>query len=159
MQQLSKQVDDFKELPAAIMDPTQDEASAPAVQALYRFYVVQQLSGKGFYDDELNGVEELKRSLAKKYIRHSRGGEAKIPMPYVCKNGPLVQSLKPYQDVLCARGTMEMQKSRAIFWRRWLTEADLDGKLAEGWDGRWIDEVRKTKGNISAGRGRWGRRV
>lgn len=146
-------------LAASIMDPTQDEASAAGVQDLYRSFVIQTLSDKGFYEEELNSEKllSLKTSLARKYVRELREtGETMIAMPYVCKNGPLVWVGRPYMDMLAARGTMELQKARAIFWRRWLTEAELESKRADGWDEDWIEAVKATKGNISSWAGALG---
>ena len=159
LQRLAAQVPDFATLPAALMDPTQDDASAEAVRALYRLHVVQSLQGRGFYEQELDDEKllDLKLSLAKKYVKALREeGECDIPLPYVCKNEPLVFVGKPFQEILAARGTMKLQQARAIFWRRWMTEAELESKRADGWAGDWIDAVKKTKGNISSWAGALG---
>ncbi len=149
----------IQQLLAQIGDPTQDEASAEILRALYRQYVVQQMAGSGFYEQELDDEKllDLKLSLAKKYVRELRAtGECDVPMPYVCRNDPLVRVCKPYQEVLAARGTMMLQQARAIFWRRWMTEAELESKRADGWNEDWIDLVKLTKGNISSWAGALG---
>jgi len=159
IQQLEQQAPDFKGLADGIMDPTQDEASAAAIQSIYRLYVVQALQGKGFYDQELNDdkLMSLKPSLARRYVRELReSGETVVPIPYVMRNEPLVWVGKPYQEILAARGTMKLQQARAIFWRRWMTSAELDSKRADGWNEDWIDATLKTQGNISSWAGALG---
>lgn len=159
IQQLEQQAPDFKGLADGIMDPTQDEASADAIQSIYRLYVVQALQGKGFYDQELSDEKmmSLKPSLAKRYVRELReDGETVVPIPYVMRNEPMVWVGKPYQEILAARGTMKLQQARAIFWRRWMTTAELDAKRADGWNEEWIDATLKTQGNISSWAGALG---
>jgi hypothetical protein len=51
---------------------------------------------------------------------------------------------------------MDLQRARAIFWRRWMTDAELRSKEAEGWPEEWIEEVAKTRGNISSWAGALG---
>jgi hypothetical protein len=146
-------------LPAMIADPTQDDASAEAVRSLYRLYVMQAMSGTDFYDAE-QGDEtflDLKPATAKKYVKALReNGTADVPIPYIVKNDPLVRVCKPFQEVLAARGTMMLQQARAIFWRRWMTEAELLSKQVDGWDPTWIEKIKATKGNISSWAGALG---
>ena len=147
------------QLPQMIQDPTQDAESADTLRSLYRMYVTQAMASSGFYEQELtdDALLDLKPSLAKKYVKQLReDGQAEIPMPYVCKNDPLIRVCKPFQEVLAARGTMMLQQARAIFWRRWMTEAELESKRADGWNPDWIDQVKKTKGNISSWAGALG---
>ena len=149
----------MKTLPQEITDPTQDAASAEALRDLYRLYVMQQMSGGGFYDEEQADERflDLQPSSARKYVKQLREkGQAEVPVPYVVSNKPLVRVCKPFQEILCARGTMMLQQSRAIFWRRWMTEAELMSKRVDGWDPDWIEAVKKTKGNISAWAGALG---
>lgn len=162
LQQMAEAAPDdspMKTLPQEITDPTQDEASAEALRDLYRLYVMEQMSGGGFYDEEKEDERFLDLSVAsaKKYVKQLREkGQAEVPVPYVVKNHPIVKVCKPFQEVLAARGTMELQQARAIFWRRWMTEAELESKRVDGWDPDWIEAVKKTKGNISAWAGALG---
>jgi hypothetical protein len=162
LQQLAEQSPEgspMRSLPAMIADPTQDDASAEAVRSLYRLYVMQAMSGTDFYDAE-KGDEaflDLKLAAAKKYVKALREtGTAEVPIAYIVKNDPLVRVCKPFQEVLAARGTMMLQQARAIFWRRWMTEAELLSKQVDGWDAGWIQKVKATKGNISSWAGALG---
>jgi hypothetical protein len=149
-------------LQAALMllqDPAQEEAGIELFQELYRLYVVAALQDKGFFPDELESdqVTTLPASSARKALRElQQQGETSVPMPYACRNQPLIWVLQPYLEILVARGTMMLQQARAIFWRRWMTEAELESKKVEGWDGAWIEEVKKTKGNIASWAGALG---
>lgn len=144
-------------LASLVADPTLEEAAVPALQSIYAMYVKNELAGRGLFEDELGQVSELSTSSARKAVRELReSGETKLAVPYVCKNRPLVWVAKPYQEFLAARGTMMLQQARALFFRRWMSEAELESKQAEGWDADWIDAVKKTKGNISSWAGALG---
>jgi hypothetical protein len=117
------------------------------------------MQGKGFYEqeEEDDKLLTLKPNVARRCVKELRErGETDVPIPYVMKNDPLVWVGKPYQEILAARGTMKLQQARAIFWRRWMTEAELESKRADGWNEDWIDAVKKTKGNISSWAGALG---
>lgn len=142
-----------------IMDPELEGAAAERLRGVYRDYVRGNLEAKGFYAEELasESVLELRPARARQAVRELRAtGETEVPMAYVVKNEPLVWMLMPYMEFLAARGTMQLQQARAVFWRRWMTEAELESKRAEGWDGAWIDQVKETKGNISSWAGAMG---
>jgi hypothetical protein len=146
-------------LMAAIMDPEQEEAAMELLRTIYRDYVQSNLAARGFYAEELESekVLDLKASAARRAVRELREtGQTEVPLAYVVKNQPLCWVLMPYMEFLAARGTMRLQQARAVFWRRWMTEAELESKQAEGWDTDWIEAVKKTKGNISSWAGAMG---
>src|SRR3990167_2723519 len=149
---LAQRVPEFAGLPQMILDPTLDALTAPALVALYKLYVTQELAGKGFFEDELEegSLLNLQLSSAKRYVRELREeGKCEIPMPYVCKNRPLVYVARPGHEFLCARGTTDLQSSPLLFLRRTFTKAELAAKAAEGWDGVWIEKAQKTAGSLS----------
>ena len=141
---------------ASIMDPNQEDAAAEQLAQLFTSYVQQSLADKGFFPEEEKAAE-LKPATALRVVRELReDGEATVPIPYVVKNGPLAWVLTPYLEFMAARGTMRLQQARAVFWRRWMTDTELESKRAEGWDEDWIEAVKKTKGNISSWAGALG---
>lgn len=159
LQQMAQQNPQLGQLLAAVMDPSQEAASIEAVQELYQAFAVQMMQARGFYEQEMEDGNLLKlaTSVARRCVRELREeGKTNIPVPYVVKNDPMIFVGKPYQEILAARGTMKLQQARAIFWRRWMTEAELDSKKVEGWDEEWIEAVKKTKGNISSWAGALG---
>lgn len=138
---------------AMLMDPSQSDAAAEVLRDVYREYVTQLLEGKGFFAEELGSeaVLDLPVKTARRCVKELREtGETWLPVTYVVKNQPLVQALMPYLEFLAATGTTELQRARVLFWRRYLTEWELESKKAEGWDAEWIDEVKKTKGSLSS---------
>jgi len=150
---LAQQIPELAHLPEQILGmPEADEASAAAIQEIYRLYVQQEMSGKGFYEEELEDANllDLKLSTAKGYVRELREkGKVEVPMPYVCKNQPLVYMCRPYHEFLCSRGTTDIQSARCLFMRRTFTEAELDAKVRDGWDADFIEAAKKTKGALS----------
>lgn len=144
-------------LSALVMDPTREEEAVASVQGMFGQYVKATLASNGrsgetdLFEEEVARHGTLSKTAARKAVKELRElGTTKVAVPYVCKNQALVRVLKPYQEFLAARGTMMLQEARALFWRRWMTEGELESKQAEGWDPAWIEEVKKTKGNISS---------
>ena len=142
---------------AQIMDPGLEEEAVAGVMGLYASYVTQSLASRGFDEEEAAGLTGLSTASARGVVRALREGkEAVLPVPYVAKNGPTVWVLTPYLEFLAARGTMMLQQARAVFWRRWMTEAELASKVADGWDAQWVEAVKKTKGAIASWAGALG---
>lgn len=149
---LGQAVPEFQGLAQMIMDGSDDEFCAQALRALYKLYVVQEMAGKGFFEDELEDEKllDLHLSTARRYVRELRErGKTDVPLPYVCKNRPLVYLARPYHEFLCARGTTDLQSSRVLFLRRTFTTAELDAKKTAGWNPAWIEKAKKTKGSLS----------
>ena len=135
-----------------LQSPEQDELSAQGIQAIYKIYGTQQMSGKGFYEEELDDANllDLHLGTAKRYVRELRQhGKVEVPVPYVCKNQPLVYVIRPYHEFLCSRGTTSIESSRVLFMRRTFTKAELDAKKREGWSEDFIEAAKKTKGALS----------
>lgn len=146
-------------LAALITDPSREEEAIVRLREVYGEYVRGQLEAKGFFKEELldEQVTALSVGGARRAVRELReGGETEVPLAYVCRNQPLVWVGQPFLEILAARGTTELNRARAVFWRRWMTEAELEGKRAEGWDPEWIEAVKKTKGNLSSWAGALG---
>jgi hypothetical protein len=150
---LAQQAPEFQGLAQMILEsPDLDEQSAEMIRELYRQYVGQQMSGKGFYEEELEDTKllDLHLSTAKRYVRELREkGKVEVPMPYVCKNQPLVYMARPYHEFLCARGTTAIESSRVLFLRRTFTESELAAKEQDGWYPAFIEAAKKTKGSLS----------
>ena len=149
---LAQQVPEFAALPQMILDPLLEAPAAQAIQAIYKMFVMQEMAGQGFFEDELDDAAllDLKLSTARSYVRELReDGKVRVPMPYVCKNRPLVYVARPYHEFLCARGTTDIQSGRVLFLRRTFTAAELNAKATEGWDPAWIEKAQTTKGALS----------
>jgi hypothetical protein len=149
---IGQQVPEYQGIAQMILDGNLDDYCAQALRSLYKLYVMQEMAGKGFFEDELENeaLLDLHLSTARRYVRELReNGKTDVPMPYVSKNRPLVYVARPYHEFLCSRGTTDLQSARVLFLRRTFTEAELDAKVAEGWDETWIEKAKKTKGALS----------
>lgn len=153
LEELANLGEEWASLPGMIMDPTLDAETAPALQALYEFYVLQAMAEvKGFFEDEMEDPQwlELKTSAAKRYVQELREhGKVKVALPYICKNRARVYVARPYHEFVPGRGTMDIESMPVGFLRRTFTVAQLDAKQAEGWDPDWIEAAKKTAGQLS----------
>jgi len=83
----------------------------------------------------------LKKSESLAAVRSLRkDGNAEFPVPYVCKNMPVVTALKPYDDIVFPSDTIDIQSARMVFRRMWMTEEMLRSKVADdGWDEGFVE--------------------
>lgn len=77
-------------------------------------------------------------------------GEAEFPQPYIFKNKPKWEALRPMVDVFFPVSTADLQRARFIARREWLTETELRDRVeAYGWDKKFVEEALKHKGTTS----------
>lgn len=93
-------------------------------------------------------VPGMKKRAARKVVKGLREeGTAEFPVPYLCKNAPVVVALKPYDDVLFPPETIDLQKARVIFRRQFMSEVELRSKVTdEGWDSAFVEKAVHTAG-------------
>lgn len=153
LEELANIGEEWAVLPGMIMDPSMDEQSAEALQALYSVFVLQAMAEvKGFFEDEMEDPQwsELKLSAAKRYVRELReDGKVKVALPYICKNRARVYVARPYHEYVPFRGATDVESAPGHFLRRTFTIAELEAKRAEGWDPEWIEAAKKTAGQLS----------
>lgn len=103
--------------------------------------------------DLLTGAfpDSLRRKDVRKIVRDLRNeGQASFPVPYICRNQPMISALKPNEDFVVPPETIEIQSARVIFRRQFMTAAELKSKIAsEGWDEEFVEEALKTSGQSS----------
>ena len=133
-------------LPEMILDEQFDDLTVPMLKELYGVYASDQV-----VDGDDFQLPELSDSALKKFVRELReSGEAEIAVPYVCKNHPEITALRPWDDVFLSGDCTDIQKSRAVFRRVWMTEQDLKARAKlEGWNAAWVTEAIKHKGTSS----------
>lgn len=69
-------------------------------------------------------------------------GTATYSKPYLFRNEPKLEALKPFQDVFFHVSTTSLQDASAIYRRCVLSEVQLRDKiLTEGWDEDFVNEV------------------
>lgn len=95
-------------------------------------------------------VPGLTDKRARKLVRDLREtGHAKVPMPYLCKNEPMIRALKPWEEVFISNSVTDIQHAR-VFVKEWLNETQIrQMEYTEHWDPEWIEEVCKLKGQFT----------
>ena len=93
-------------------------------------------------------VPMMKKRAARKVVKSLREtGEAEFPVPYLCRNAPALVALKPYDDVLFPPETIDLQSSRVIFRRQFMSEVELRSKVTdEGWSNSFVESALNTAG-------------
>jgi len=83
---------------------------------------------------------DLTPKRAKKAIKDLRvTGKAKIPIPRLSVDCPVVHSCSSDGEILFPPYVSDPQRSPYVFWRTFLTAQELEKKVAnEGWDEDWV---------------------
>jgi hypothetical protein len=69
-------------------------------------------------------------------------GFAELPVPAMRENRPRVQTLRYMDDVFFPMGTADIQRSRSIHRREWLSEVELRERVHTlGWDASVVEHV------------------
>ena len=97
-------------------------------------------------DDEMvlamleQAFPDLSKKRAKKAIKDLRvTGKAKIPIPRLSVDCPVVHSCSSDGEILFPPYVSDPQRSPYVFWRTFLTAQELEKKVAnEGWDEDWV---------------------
>lgn len=80
----------------------------------------------------------LRKAL--KQLRRTRTTE--LPLPYVKENRPSVVAQRYMHDVFFPKDIDDIQKSRVLWEREWISEADLRGRVhSDGYDDGWVEDV------------------
>jgi hypothetical protein len=77
-------------------------------------------------------------------------GETSYDEEYVSKNLPEIVALKPWDEIIFPPETADLQRSRVIFRRTWMSEVELREKITtEGWNPDWVDKALQQIGKSS----------
>ena len=89
---------------------------------------------------------DLSKKRAKKAIKDLRNvGKAKIPIPRLSVDCPVVHSCSSDGEILFPPYVSDPQRSPYVFWRTFMTAQELEKKIAnEGWDEDWTREAIET---------------
>lgn len=129
--------------PALIEDPAREAEGLEVFRTLYRTLAQRD----GITEEESDQVLPRDREL-KRVMRELReDGESSVGVPYVAEDAPCVYACKPWEDVRVPDDTLDIQDARVVFWRHWMDEATLRGKVvSEGWDEDFVDAVIEARG-------------
>ena len=130
-----------------VMDPTRETDAVKVLEQLWNQYAAQRAAEAGVDADEAPTVDT-------KRIREALGelqeeGEATVALPYVCRNEPQIEALRPWREVFIPDDLGDPQRGR-VFVRRWYREEELRNRVrSDGWSEVWVEEAIKTKGRYS----------
>jgi hypothetical protein len=90
-------------------------------------------------------------SECKKMVKElAATGATSYDEEYVSRNLPLVQALKPWDEIIFPPETADLQRSRVIFRRTWMSEVELREKITtENWDPDWVERALQQIGKSS----------
>jgi len=97
-------------------------------------------------------IPNLSKSDAKRMIRElAETGETTRDEEYVSKNLPEIVALKPWDEIIFPPETADLQRSRVIFRRTWMSEVELREKITtEGWNPDWVERALQQLGKSSS---------
>ena len=110
-------------------------------------------------NDQAQAAEILKTVLpmvsasdAKRMVRElAETGETTADEEYVSKNLPEIVALKPWDEIIFPPETADLQRSRVIFRRTWMSEVELREKITtEGWNPDWVERALQQLGKSSS---------
>lgn len=132
----------FQNFAAAVMEEESEEAVVQALQMVLDTYARSQIGEAG----ELE-VPQIRPKVLRKAVRSLREtNEASFPIPYLCKNEPAIYACKPWTEVILSNDTTDLEESRVIFRREYVSEARLRARIAtEDYDPEWVEEALKQK--------------
>jgi hypothetical protein len=110
-------------LPGMIEDPTLEDEAVQAMELLSQ--------GRVRRERLRQAVNDLRRDRM-----------AVIPVPEVVRDRPRLKALAWNEDILVPAEVVDLQRSRVVFIREFLTEIDLQARAASGdYDADWVDMV------------------
>jgi hypothetical protein len=136
---------------------TMDEVMAMAQQAPELGEVIRTIQDPLLEGEAIMGVSQalqLDEKDSKKVVIGLREkGTATYSKPYLFRNEPKLEALKPYFDVFFPVSTLSIQDSSMVYRRVLLSEVQLRDKvLTEGWDEEFVERIiDKYKGFSSMG--------
>lgn len=96
-------------------------------------------------------VPGLTLKEAKRMVKElAETGQTTRDEEYVSKNLPEIIALKPWDEVIFPPETADLQRSRVIFRRTWMSEVEIREKITtEGWNKEWVELAVQMAGKSS----------
>ena len=100
----------------------------------------------------LTAMPTLKAADAKRMVRElAKTGKTTMDEEYVSKNLPEIVALKPWDEIIFPPETADLQRSRVIFRRTWMSEVELREKITtESWNPDWVERALQQLGKSSS---------
>jgi len=96
-------------------------------------------------------IPDLSTEEASRMVRElAETGMTTRDEEYVSKNLPEIVALKPWDEIIFPPETADLQRSRVIFRRTWMSEVELREKITtENWNADWVESALQTIGRSS----------
>ena len=88
---------------------------------------------------------------AKRMVKElAETGHSSYDEEYVSRNLPEIVALKPWDEIILPPEVADLQRSRVVFRRTWMSEVELREKITtEGWNPDWVERALQTIGKSS----------
>lgn len=98
-----------------------------------------------------SAMPDLTESECKRMIRElAETGKTTKDEEYVSRNLPEIVALKPWDEIIFPPETADLQRSRVIFRRTWMSEVELREKITtEDWNPDWVERALQEIGKSS----------
>ncbi len=96
-------------------------------------------------------MPNLPEGTARQIVQELREkGEAEFPNPYLRQNVPRIAALRLNEDIFFPGNTTDLQRSRVIFVREWLTRVELEArKRTMGYSEAFVNAVLEHEGQTA----------
>lgn len=96
-------------------------------------------------------VPNLDMREAKRMVKQmAETGVASYDEEYVSRNLPEIVALKPWDEIIFPPETADLQRSRVIYRRTWMSEVELREKVTtDGWNPAWVEKALQQIGKSS----------
>lgn len=134
------------DLATLVLDPANEDLAMEELAFVYDHYARGQMEGA--LEVEIPALSKPVLRSAVRALR--REGEADVPVPYLCTNGPAVYALRPWDEVFVPEDTTDLQRARVVFQREWVSEAELRARIVDmEYDKEWVEQAVQTRGRLT----------
>jgi len=124
------------------------QSGSPTLMQLPELIMRQSEEAAAIIQAAVPGTTE---SEAKRMVRElAETGMTTRDEEYVSKNLPEIVALKPWDEIIFPPETSDLQRSRVIFRRTWMSEVEIREKITtEGWNKDWVELAVQMAGKSS----------
>jgi hypothetical protein len=124
------------------------QTDVQAIQDLPRLIVESPEEAASIIASTAPGI--LKKD-AKRIVKElAETGQSYREEEYVSRNLPEIVALKPWDEIIFPPETADLQRSRVIFRRTWMSEVELREKIiTENWNPDWVEKAIQQLGKSS----------
>jgi len=125
-----------------------EQSGSPTLMQLPDLIMQQSEEAAAIIQAAVPGTTE---SEAKRMVKElAETGVTTRDEEYVSKNLPEIIALKPWDEILFPPEAADLQRSRVIFRRTWMSEVEIREKITtEGWNKDWVELAVQMAGKSS----------